>query len=180
MSPSLTTDTARALGGPEWLSAIRVAAAEQAATAGLPTDALEEWRYSRIGELDVDHYAVPSAEGTADGASGGLAAAPVDPAAAALVTMVDGRLLGVSVADGLEAEGLRMVAASSSSTPLALPGWSAPAPDAVLGDLVGCGLQAGLLTRIEGEFNPIRSVEADAGVAVLEAGFDDAAFGHRC
>ncbi|GIU83832.1 MAG: Fe-S cluster assembly protein SufD [Acidimicrobiales bacterium] len=41
-----------ALAGPEWLRARRAAAAERAAGRTMPTSASEEWRYSRIDELE--------------------------------------------------------------------------------------------------------------------------------
>jgi Fe-S cluster assembly protein SufD len=44
------------LNGPPWLRARRRAAAERFGLVGLPTDALEEWRYSRIDSLDLDGY----------------------------------------------------------------------------------------------------------------------------
>ena len=50
-----TPDQARALGGP--FADERVAAAERAAAMPWPTAAEEIWRYSRIGELDLDRFA---------------------------------------------------------------------------------------------------------------------------
>ena len=55
--PVFTPESSAAVPGPEWLRAKRAAAAERVARAELPTDAEEVWRYSRIGELDVDAYA---------------------------------------------------------------------------------------------------------------------------
>ncbi|MHB8671864.1 MAG: SufD family Fe-S cluster assembly protein, partial [Acidimicrobiales bacterium] len=59
----LTTWTpaeAAALPGPDWLRARRIEAAERVVARGLPSEAEEVWRYSRIGELDPDAYrAVP-------------------------------------------------------------------------------------------------------------------------
>jgi Fe-S cluster assembly protein SufD len=51
-----STDSASALAGPDWLRQVRIAAAERFAAATLPTDALEEWRYSRIDALDLDRF----------------------------------------------------------------------------------------------------------------------------
>jgi Fe-S cluster assembly protein SufD len=51
-----TVESAAALRGPGWLQADRQAALERFLAAGLPTDALEEWRYSRIDALDLDRY----------------------------------------------------------------------------------------------------------------------------
>ncbi len=50
---------AAALGGPEWLVARRVAAAERATSLALPSVDEEMWRYSPIGELDLDAWAPP-------------------------------------------------------------------------------------------------------------------------
>jgi Fe-S cluster assembly protein SufD len=44
------------LSGPSWLRTQRRAAAARFESAALPTDALEEWRYSRIDSLDLDQY----------------------------------------------------------------------------------------------------------------------------
>jgi Fe-S cluster assembly protein SufD len=51
-----TVDAVDALDGPGWLRTERRAALERFLAAGLPTDALEEWRYSRIDALDLDRY----------------------------------------------------------------------------------------------------------------------------
>ena len=53
---NFTPDAARALGGPDWLAARRVAAVEQLDGVTWPTATEEIWRYSRIGELDLDRY----------------------------------------------------------------------------------------------------------------------------
>jgi Fe-S cluster assembly protein SufD len=50
-------DAAVALPGPDWLRAKRAAAAERFGDLDLPTEAEEIWRYSRIGDLDLDRYA---------------------------------------------------------------------------------------------------------------------------
>ncbi len=55
MNP-FTADAAAALPGPQWLRTVRTAAAERALAAATPTEAEEIWRYSRIGELDLDRY----------------------------------------------------------------------------------------------------------------------------
>src|ERR1700738_1861222 len=53
---AFTADAAATLEGPEWLQGARRAAFERFDHAALPTDAEEVWRYSRIGELDLDRY----------------------------------------------------------------------------------------------------------------------------
>ncbi len=57
---AFTPDAIAALGGPGWLTEWRRAAAEQLVTAALPTADEEVWRYSRIGELDLERYAPTS------------------------------------------------------------------------------------------------------------------------
>jgi Fe-S cluster assembly protein SufD len=56
-SIDFSTDAARALPGPTWLTERRVAAAETLGTITLPSTDEEVWRYSRVGELDLDRYA---------------------------------------------------------------------------------------------------------------------------
>src|SRR4051794_27544857 len=56
MTAAFTADAARALGGPDWLVARRMAAVEHLASLTWPTPAEEIWRYSRIDELDLDKY----------------------------------------------------------------------------------------------------------------------------
>jgi Fe-S cluster assembly protein SufD len=68
--PTLTVDAVRALEGPAWLRDRRLAAAEQLAATALPTTEEEVWRYSRIGELDLDRFAPAADEVRVDGAAG--------------------------------------------------------------------------------------------------------------
>lgn len=53
---AFTPDAAAALPGPAWLVSRRVAAAERFAATSLPSADEEVWRYSRIGELDLEAY----------------------------------------------------------------------------------------------------------------------------
>src|SRR5262249_14745981 len=53
---AFTVESAASLSGPSWLRTQRRAAAARFEHAALPTDALEEWRYSRIDSLDLDQY----------------------------------------------------------------------------------------------------------------------------
>ncbi len=54
---TLTPDLAARLPGPEWMQARRAAAVERFDDVGMPTEAEEIWRYSRISELDLDAFA---------------------------------------------------------------------------------------------------------------------------
>src|SRR2546423_10244174 len=49
-------DTVAQVDGPDWLRERRAAALERFDDSGLPTEAEEIWRYSRISELDLDLY----------------------------------------------------------------------------------------------------------------------------
>ena len=51
-----TADAARAIDGPDGRRARRAAAAERMAAAPWPTTEEEIWRYSRIGELDLEQF----------------------------------------------------------------------------------------------------------------------------
>jgi len=53
---AFTPDTAAQLRGPEWMRERRAAALDRFDDVGLPTEAEEIWRYSRISELDLDAY----------------------------------------------------------------------------------------------------------------------------
>ena len=54
--PGFTPDTARTLGGHDWLVARRAAAAERLADVTWPSTGEEIWRYSRIDDFDLDRY----------------------------------------------------------------------------------------------------------------------------
>ena len=49
-------DAARSLDGPAWLREQRLAAAERVTASELPTAEEEVWRYTRIGDLDLDRF----------------------------------------------------------------------------------------------------------------------------
>ena len=94
-------DAARALSGPQWLVARRVAAAEAFAAEPHPDPAAEEWRYSPIRDLDLDRYAPASGFGDAP-------MARLDTEPVATVRTVNGRLLSADVDDELVAEGVHV------------------------------------------------------------------------
>ena len=49
-------DEARSGHGPDWLRAVRTAAADRVEANGFPSTAAEEWRYSRIDRIDLSRY----------------------------------------------------------------------------------------------------------------------------
>src|SRR5437899_7475179 len=75
---AFTHGTAADLQGPEWLRGRRAGALERFDDAGLPTEAEEIWRYSRISELDLDAYTPVGGDGQGgvpDGVRPGVEAA---------------------------------------------------------------------------------------------------------
>ena len=56
MTTAFSTDTAAAQPGPEWLVRRRREAAQRFEAASLPSTGEEVWRYSRIGDLDLDAH----------------------------------------------------------------------------------------------------------------------------
>jgi Fe-S cluster assembly protein SufD len=112
MPDAFSVDAARALGGPDWLVARRVTAADRLSTISWPTPDEEIWRYSRIGELDLDRYrpfveAELGQAGDERAPGGGPWAAEAGKHAAMLVVR-DGRVVHHEIDPGLEAKGVRV------------------------------------------------------------------------
>jgi Fe-S cluster assembly protein SufD len=110
MSHAFTPDAAAALGGPEWLTARRVAAAERLADVVWPTDAEEIWRYSRVNDLDLERYRPLTAEELGppeveDAPGGGPFGAELGGHAALLVVR-DGRVVHHEIDAAAEARGV--------------------------------------------------------------------------
>ena len=105
-----TTEAARALGGPDWLVARRLAAVEQLGDLTWPTPADEIWRYSRIDDLDLDRYrplaAASLGEPGVEHAPGGGPLAAEAGARAALVVVRDGRVVHHELDPALESKGV--------------------------------------------------------------------------
>lgn len=79
---SFTTEAVRALDGPDWLAARRLAAFERFSAAARPTHEEEIWRYSRVEQLDLERF-VPAAPITSiRGAQGLQSEAEFAPSAA--------------------------------------------------------------------------------------------------
>ncbi len=101
---TFSPDAAARLGGPEWLRARRLAAAERFAAGSLPDPSEEIWRYSRISELDLDAYR-PALDTPDDaGAVGNIPEGTGERAA--LVVVHNGRLARIEVDPALAAKGL--------------------------------------------------------------------------
>jgi Fe-S cluster assembly protein SufD len=121
---SLTVASAHALAGPDWLRADRSAAVERFLASSLPTDALEEWRYSRIADIDLERYLL-----TAGPARG--AAQPV-PVAAEMINALGDPAAWIETVDG------QLIALHGTDRTLNVEDLSAPdAPRAPLGMISG-------------------------------------------
>jgi Fe-S cluster assembly protein SufD len=108
---NFTPDAARALDGPDWLVARRAAAAEQLAGIEWPSASEEIWRYSRIGELDLERYRPMrpdelGAPGVEPAPGGGPFAAEAGERAG-LVVVRNGRVVHHELDEALEAKGVR-------------------------------------------------------------------------
>jgi Fe-S cluster assembly protein SufD len=107
-----TSDAARDLPGPEWLSDRRAAAVERLADVQWPTAAEEIWRYSRIGDLDLANFRPVPAEqlgqpGDEPAPGGGPIAAEAGQRSG-LVVVRNGRVVHHALDPELEAQGVRV------------------------------------------------------------------------
>jgi Fe-S cluster assembly protein SufD len=112
MTDAFSADAARSLGGPDWLVARRLAAVESLSAISWPTPEQEIWRYSRIGELDLERFR-PFDESELgrpgdERAPGGGPWAAEAGAHAAMVVVRDGRVVHHEIDAGLEAKGVRV------------------------------------------------------------------------
>ena len=107
-----TADAARALPGPDWLAARRLAALEQLADTPWPTSHEEIWRYSRIDDLDLGRFRpVPPerlGEAGVESAPGGGPIAAEAGQRAALVVVRNGRVVHHTMSEELERKGVRV------------------------------------------------------------------------
>src|SRR5262249_11128106 len=108
---AFTPEAAAALGGPDWLVARRVAAAERLAGITWPTSHDEIWRYSRIDDFDLDHYRPMSADELGpigERAPGGGPWAAEAGERAGMAVVRDGRIVHCELDAALEAKGVRL------------------------------------------------------------------------
>lgn len=103
---AFSPDAARTLEGPDWLIARRVAAAEAFAAASKPDQGAEEWRYSLIGEFDLDRFHPARQFGDAP-----MPRLDVEPAA--MVRCVNGHVVAVDIDDELVEAGVHVGALSA-------------------------------------------------------------------
>jgi Fe-S cluster assembly protein SufD len=121
---NFTAEKTRALGGADWLTERRLAAAEQFAATAMPSPSEEAWRYSRIDQFALDRYQL-----AATGGSGSFLAATVDRAAT--IRILNGAVVGIDLDDGYAAKGLVVAdIATLSEAPAALGACADGSPDA--------------------------------------------------
>lgn len=98
--------TASAGAEPDWLDARRAAAATELAQIDLPSVELEEWRYSRIGQLHPERFHLR--RGDAVHQVPALAAAAIEPLGelAGVVVVHNGAVVQVELADDVAAQGV--------------------------------------------------------------------------
>jgi Fe-S cluster assembly protein SufD len=109
-STRFTPEASLAIGGPDWLVERRRRAAEQVAALEWPTATEEIWRYSRIGDLDVDRYrpmdeSELGAVGVENAGGGGVVAAEAG-SRSGLVVVRDGRVVHHELDESLAAKGV--------------------------------------------------------------------------
>ena len=169
------------LPGPDWLRGRRAEAYERFRGAALPTEAEEIWRYSRIGELDLDAYR-PVA--SADGATTGLprqARAMLDAAGerAGLLVLRNGRVSHVELDGALAAKGVELGGVGAAAAGAHVVG-AVAAPADVFVDLNAAFMPDGALVRVprgvvvEHPIVIVQWVDADGGAVfprlVVQAG----------
>lgn len=120
-----TPDAARALGGPDWLTARRTAAAEELASLAWPSSTQEIWRYSRIDEFDPGRYRPLTADelgaaGDEHAPGGGIVAAEAGERAG-LVVVRDGRVVHHELDDAYASKGVTVCGLATCDRDLVEP-----------------------------------------------------------
>lgn len=120
-----TPDAARALGGPDWLAARRIAAAEQLTSISWPSSSEEIWRYSRVDEFDPARYRPLTADevgaaGEERAPGGGIVAAEAGERAG-LVVVRDGRVVHHELDESYAAKGVTVCGLATGDRELVEP-----------------------------------------------------------
>jgi Fe-S cluster assembly protein SufD len=115
---TFSIDVAERLDGPDWLRERRLAAARSAEALSLPTTDAEEWRYSRIGDLDLSRYRpLDDASTTAGDGVPDAVSSLLDELGelAGVVVVHNGRVVHVHTDDALGASGVVLRAAADGT-----------------------------------------------------------------
>ena len=110
LTDTFSPDAARRLPGPDWLVQRRSQAAASAVDFPLPSTDAEEWRYSRVADLDLARFA-PAADGADTGPAPAVPPAVEDLVAglgdlAGVVVLVDGRVARHVMGEAARAQGV--------------------------------------------------------------------------
>lgn len=105
---ALTSDRSRTLPGPTWLQEQRAAAAERFESSSLPDASLEEWRYSRVDDVDLTARSFVDAAPAASAIAAATAVSDAIGATAGRVLLVDGRIAAVELDETVAAKGVRL------------------------------------------------------------------------
>jgi Fe-S cluster assembly protein SufD len=147
LSP-FTADAAARLGGPAWLRRRREDAWERFASATLPSETEEIWRYSGIDQFDLDWFdPVRPADPRAEHVALGRRLADRFGERAGLVVTVDGAVAAVEAAGGAWPAGVRAVALAGEPEPVDGLGALAGAEDA-FGELHDALLADGAVVEV--------------------------------
>src|SRR5438270_1466424 len=103
---TVTPDIAAQLRGPEWMRDRRAAALDRLDDIGLPTEAEEIWRYSRISQLDLDQYAPVDGDGERGVPSGAVAGIDAVGPRTGLLVSRNGRVSHVELDPVLQERGV--------------------------------------------------------------------------
>ena len=103
---TFTPDIAAQLRGPEWMRDRRAAALDRLDDIGLPTEAEEIWRYSRISQLDLDQYAPVDGDGERGVPSGAVAGIDAVGPRTGLLVSRNGRVSHVELDPVLQERGV--------------------------------------------------------------------------
>lgn len=124
---AFTSERSAALPGPAWLQARRAASFAGFAAAPLPTTEDEIWRYTPIKDLDLEAFSIREAASV-----GAPAVSPFIDSVhdrAALVVVVDGRLVSSELSPSATAAGVTVASAAEAGAERAL--LDVPDPDAL-------------------------------------------------
>src|SRR5207302_6616069 len=105
---TFTSDLAAQLESPEWLRERRAAALDRFDDVGLPTEAEEIWRYSRISQLDLDAYAPIQGDGETGVPAEAAAGIDTIGSRAGLVVTRNGRVAHVEIDESLAGRGVEV------------------------------------------------------------------------
>ncbi len=109
---TLTPQLSAALAGPEWLRARRAAAASTIESTPIPSTEQELWRYSRVSDINLDHYSL-AVEGAGKLSADAEELVGLIEHPAVVIVVVDGFVTSLLCADGDAAKGVNVATPES-------------------------------------------------------------------